>query len=109
MDTINVLIPLIVVGAIVLFSKITWMSGSVAGSMQETKRWLDAFDKLRVPNWQCSPITEGDKNFTPEQSKIANQVFVAAYAVALDRIKTEIADLRRDALEKMKAKEARHV
>jgi hypothetical protein len=105
MDVLNVLIPVAFATVLALGAKVVWMSGFVAGTMQETKRWLDALDKLAVPNWQSLPITGDDKTMTPEQSKLANQIFVSAYKLALDRIRAEIADLRREALEKATAEE----
>jgi hypothetical protein len=103
MDFISVILPLAFALLLAVGAKVAWMSGFVAGGMQETKRWLDAYDKLRVPNWQSLPVTGDDKTLTPEQSKWANQVYVSAYTLAVDQIKTEIADLRREALEKMKS------
>jgi hypothetical protein len=103
MDVLSVILPLAFLLLLVLGAKVVFMSGFVAGSMQEAKRWLEAFDKLRVPNWQSLPVTKDDKTLTPEQAKWANQVFVSAYTLALDQIRTEIADARREAVEKMKA------
>jgi hypothetical protein len=94
-----VLIVLLLLGI-----KVTWMSGYVAGTMHEVKFWLDAIDKLMVPNWQSLPVTGDDESLTPEQSKSVNQVYVSAYALALYTIKTEIAEARREAIEKIKAK-----
>lgn len=104
MDVLNILISLAFLAMLALGIKVLWMSGFSAGTMQEAKRWLDAFDKLMVPNWQSLPVTGDDKTLTPEQSKWANQVFVSAYTLALDQIRIEIADSRREALEKMKVK-----
>jgi hypothetical protein len=106
MDVLNAVITLAIIVVLALGAKVAWMSGFVAGTMCEVKSWLDAFDRLRVPNWQSLPITWDDKSLTltPEQSKYANQIFVSAYALALEQIRTEIAEARREAMEKAKAK-----
>ena len=107
MDVLNVLITLACLALFALGVKVVWMSGFVAGTMHEVKLWLDVLDKLKVPNWQSLPVTKDDKTLTPEQAKWANQVYVSAYTLALDQIKTEFADGRREALEKIKSKEER--
>ena len=83
--------------------KLLWKSGFLAGRDHEGMLWLDAIEKLYVPNWQSLPIRA--EGMTPEELKYANQVYVAAYQTALDHIKVDIGNIRREALEKFRTKE----
>src|SRR5271157_3206543 len=85
-------------------AKVVWKSGFLAGRDHEAMVWLASIDKLFVPNWQSFPVGK-DEGLTGEELKFANQVYVAAYRAALDHIKIDIANIRREALEKLKAKE----
>jgi hypothetical protein len=83
-------------------AKVLWKSGFLAGRDHEAMLWLESIDKLFVPNWQSLPVGK-DEGLTPEELKFANQVYAAAYRAALDHIKVDIANVRREALEKFKA------
>jgi len=94
----DVLILLLLLGAaFYVAAKILWRAGFYAGQDHEALLWLASIDKLFVPNWQSYPVSGED--FTDEQLKFANQVYVAAYRVALDHIKLDIANIRRESLQ----------
>jgi hypothetical protein len=87
--------------------KAVWANGFRAGTLGEAKLWLGAVDSLMVPNWQSLPVPGDDSGMTPEQIKWMNQVYVQAYALALQTIMTEIAEARRDIVVKAAAEEER--
>jgi ribonuclease D len=64
------------------------LKGYHEGVQKEAQNWVDAINKVTVPNWQSLPIPPGT---TPEQAQIAAKIYVEAYKVALDTIKEEIA------------------
>lgn len=99
----GLLILAVLLYALYLGARVLWRAGFLAGKDHEALMWLASIEKLFVPNWQSHPIS--DKSLTPEEIKFANQVYVAAYRAALDHIKLDIANVRREALEKLKAKE----
>ena len=102
MGILNIAIILLALYVIRLIGKVIWKSGFLAGTHHEAQMWIDAIDKLFVPNWQSLSIGQ-DEGLTPEQLKMANQVYAAAYRTALDHIKLDIALIRRETVEKYKA------
>jgi hypothetical protein len=101
MGILNILIVVLALFALRLAGKVIWRSGFLAGTHHEAMMWLNSIDKLFVPNWQSLPVS--DKTLTPEELKFANQVYVAAYRTALDHIKLDIANIRREAVAKFQA------
>jgi hypothetical protein len=77
--------------------KMMWLRGFVAGMQHETKGWIDAIAKVQPPNWQSLPI-DGHGDWDREKIEGANKVYAAAFKVALDVIKEEIAVNRMTAL-----------
>jgi hypothetical protein len=108
MGILEILLPFVLLVLVMLGIKAVWMSGFVAGTLGEAKLWLEGIDKLMVPNWQSLPVTvtADDQPMTPEQTKWMNQIYVSAYQLALHSIKAEIAEARRDLVEKAAAEEA---
>jgi predicted phosphoribosyltransferase len=111
MDVLEALLPFLVIVLLVLGAKAVWVNGFVAGTLGEARLWLEGIDKLRKPNWQSLPVTvmADDNPLTPEQTKWMNQIYVSAYELALHTIKAEIAEARREIVEKAKADEERQV
>jgi len=109
MGVLEALLPFALLVLILLGVKAVWMSGFVAGTLGEAKLWLDSIDKLSRPNWQSLPltITVDDAPMTPEQTKWMNQIYVSAYELALLTIREEIAEARREIVEKAAAEEER--
>ena len=101
----GVLILLALCFALFLGAKVIWKAGFLAGRDHEAILWLASIDRLFVPNWQSLPVGK-DEGLTEEELKFANQVYVAAYNAALDRIKLDIANIRREAVEKLRAEQA---
>lgn len=71
------------------------IQGYTQGTIDEAKQWVDAIAKVKVPNWQSLPPAS---DTDPEKQKLAAQVYVAAFACALDVIKEEIAMNRIEAM-----------
>jgi hypothetical protein len=103
MGILNVAIILLVLVVTRLIGKVIWRSGFLAGTHHEALMWLASIDKLFVPNWQSLPIN--DKDLTPEQLKWVNQLYVATYRTALEHIKLDIANIRREAVAKFQAEQ----
>ena len=95
-----------ILGFVVAFIafKVVWLAGFMAGKDHEATMWLGAIDKITPPNWQSLLIGRGEIE-DPEKLEMANRVYAAAYRTALDHIKMDIALIRREALEKLKAAE----
>jgi len=74
-----------------------YMKGFIAGMRHETKGWVDAIAKVQPPNWQSLPV-DGHEGWDREKVESANKIYVAAFKVALDVIKEEIAVNRMTAL-----------
>jgi hypothetical protein len=72
-----------------------YVQGFSAGMRKEAKCWIDAIQKVTPPNWQSLPLPEGLERKTAEE---ANKVYAAAFKVALEIIKEEIAVNRLDAI-----------
>jgi len=100
----GILILVVLAYALYLGAKVLWRAGFLAGKDHEAALWIASIDKLFVPNWQSYPVGK-DEGLKGEELKFANQVYVAAYRAALDHIKVDIGNVRREALEKLKAKE----
>lgn len=98
----GVLITLALLALGFIIAKVVWLSGFMSGKSHEAAMWLDAIDKLFVPNWQTYPVQ--DAAMQPEQLEFANRLFSAAYRAALEQIKTDIANVRREAAVKALAK-----
>lgn len=88
---ITIIITFIAVTAM----KIMKLKGFNEGMMSEAKQWVAAIEKVRVPNWQSMPVPPGED---PERAKLAAQIYVEAFKVALDVIKEEIAVNRLNAI-----------
>jgi hypothetical protein len=73
------------------------MKGFMAGMRREAQGWIDAIAKVQPPNWQSLPV-DGHGGLDREKVEGANKVYVAAFKVALDVIKEEIAVNRMAAL-----------
>jgi len=99
----GILITIALFAVLYICAKLTWKSGFLAGRDHEAMMWLASIDKLFVPNWQSLPVK--DPTLTPDELKFANQVYSAAYRAALDHIKLDIAQDRRDTVERFKAKQ----
>jgi len=94
----GIVIALAIAVAMYFWMKIVWKSGFNAGRDHEAFMWLASIDKLFVPNWQSRPIS--DESLTEEQLIFANKVYVSAYRAALEIIKLDIANIRREELDK---------
>jgi len=89
--------------ALYIAAKILWRAGFYAGRDHEAVMWIDSINKLFPPNWQSYPLK--DKDLDPEELKFANQVYAAAYRAAVDHIKIDIAEIRRESLQKFQAEQ----
>ena len=98
----GVLITLLVLLVLYLTAKVIWKAGFLAGTTHEAMMWLASIDKLFAPNWQSLEIGR-DANLSPEQLEMANRVYAAAYRTAIEHIKLDIANIRREAVEKINA------
>ena len=94
----GILISLLLLVIAWLAAKMIFASGFVAGKDHEARLWIKAIDALFVPNWQSLPIQSDEVKLDPDKLKMANQVFVAAYTLALDRIKKDIVEIRQEQL-----------
>lgn len=77
--------------------KLMYMKGFLAGMQHETKGWIDAIMAVKPPNWQSLPL-DGHDGWDREKVEGANKVYAAAFRVALDVIREEIAVNRITAL-----------
>ena len=100
----GVLITLLLLLVAYLTSKVIWKAGFLAGTTHEAMMWLKSIDKLFAPNWQSLEIGR-DANLSPEQLEMANRVYAAAYRTAIEHIKLDIANIRREAIEKARGEE----
>ena len=100
----GVLITLLVLLVTYLTAKIIWKAGFLAGTAHEASMWLKSIDKLFAPNWQSLEIGR-DAGLSPEQLEMANRVYAAAYRTAIEHIKLDIANIRREAIEKFQAEQ----
>jgi hypothetical protein len=82
-------ITCIVVFIQTIILRIAKLQGYNQGTQDEAQQWIDAINKVQVPNWQSLP--PGEFNGDPEKAKLAAQIYVAAYKCCLDVIKEEIA------------------
>jgi len=90
----------IVLAVIAVYAlKLMWLKGFVAGMQHEMRGWADAIAKVQPPNWQSLPV-DGRDGLDREKVEGANKVYAAAFRVALDVIKEEIAVNRMAALVK---------
>ena len=101
----GVLITLLVLLVLYLTAKVIWKAGFLAGTTHEALMWLASIDKLFAPNWQSMEIGK-DSGLSVEQLVMANKVYAAAYRAAIDHIKLDIANIRREAIEKARSEEA---
>lgn len=93
----GVLITLMVLLVLYLAAKVIWKAGFLAGTHHEALQWLKSIDKLFAPNWQSLEIGRDD-GLTKEQLEMANRVYAAAYRTAIEHIKLDIANIRRQAV-----------
>jgi hypothetical protein len=98
MGIVGVAVMFGLLAAALLGIRAMWRAAFTAGALAEARWWLAGVDSLRPPNWQS--LIVGGKDMTPEQAKLANQIYVQAYSIALLNIKEELADARREAVEK---------
>lgn len=87
----------IIVFVVTTVMRIVKMQGYHQGTMDEAQQWVNAISKVTVPNWQSLETVPGTDQ-DPEKRKLAAQVYVAAFACALDVIKEEIALNRIEAM-----------
>jgi hypothetical protein len=92
---------LVLLGVMWFGLKLVWKAGFLAGKDHEAMYWLRAFSHIFIPNWQSLPIKpkEGEE-MNPDQLKLANQMFVAAYALAVDRLMKDFVEARQEELRK---------
>ncbi len=95
----GILITLALFLVIYLTLKLVWRAGFLAGTTHEALMWLASIDKLFAPNWQSMEIGK-DSGLTTDQLVMANKVYAAAYRTAIEHIKLDIANIRREAIEK---------
>lgn len=94
------IITWIAVGIIVTFVEITVMNwvrikAFNDGMMKESKDWVDAVNKVQVPNWQSLPTRPGTNK---EMAETAAKIYVEAFGIALGVVKEEIAMNRLEAM-----------
>jgi hypothetical protein len=70
--------------------KSMYLKGFISGMQYEAKAWAEAIGKVQPPNWQSLPVGE-HLGYDKERIEGANKVYVAAFKVALEVIKEEIA------------------
>lgn len=94
MGILNILLGLGAVAMLWLGAKVVWLSGFMAGRDSEALMWISAIDKVVPPNWQSLLIGREQLENDPEKLEMANRVFAAAYATALDHLKIDIVTAR---------------
>ena len=78
--------------------KYHYMRGRVDGMKEEALAWCEAFDEIRVPNWQSLPAGRVVGNKTQEEE--INKFYVQVFTVMKDTIGREMAMNRLDAMKK---------
>jgi hypothetical protein len=96
------IITWIAIGVVITFIEITLFrivkfQAYNQGMQEEAQQWVNAIQKIKVPNWQSLPPTDFGMQ-DPERAKLAAQVYVVAYQCCLDVIKEEIAMNRIEAM-----------
>lgn len=103
----GILIWLLALAMLYLGMRLVFMSGFAAGEDYEARRWINAIDALFIPNWQSLPIQSEEVPLDSDKLRMANQLFVAAYNLAVDHIKKDIVEIRREQLIKVNADQPR--
>lgn len=85
---------------------LSYMKGFNSGSLAEGDGWMEAFTRIKPPNWQSFPIdpTKGHEDILKqiEAAKIYAEVFKTAYAaigqeLLINRVKVAVEGLENDA------------
>lgn len=78
-----------------LASSMAFQNGYRKGMQYEANQWMEAFIKVKPPNWQSLPDPVG---VTGEESVAQRKLYAEAYSRALNSVQIEMVINRVDAL-----------
>lgn len=70
-----------------MLCKYHYAQGRIAGMRDEALAWCEAFDGIRIPNWQSLPIDYQEDRLPQE---LANRLYVGVFEAAKEAIGEEL-------------------